>query len=82
MTDIVKITCPICSEGKIEIPRSLQRSNRRISKDVIGKRMCIQLLYQEGYSIREIQKMLNYKSTSSVHKIIIELQLKRANDKQ
>ena len=75
MSNTVKISCPVCHKGIINIPRSLERSQRNISKSKIGKRLCIQVLNQEGYSIREIAKMLSYKSPSSVHTIITELKL-------
>lgn len=78
---LIKMVCPICSKGEIEVPKSLQRDKRKISKDAIGKRMCVQLLHIEGYSVREIMKMLNYKSPSSVHKIIVDMNLNNSNGK-
>tara|TARA_B110000503_G_scaffold30522_1_gene49379 strand:+ start:1634 stop:1879 length:246 start_codon:yes stop_codon:yes gene_type:complete len=75
MCEIVKVDCPVCHKGTIEVPRYISRNKRKITKNTIAKRLCIQVLTTEGYSIREISKMLNYKSPSSVHKIIKELQL-------
>lgn len=56
----MKIKCPICKgEGEINAP-SL-RHKRMAAKTVIA-----QNLKDEGYSFREIMRIMGYKSTRSV----------------
>lgn len=54
----MKKKCPICKgKGIIEEPKQDR---------VITNRIIANLLYQEGYGIREIQRFLEYKSPRSI----------------
>ena len=77
MSEFEKIVCPVCNTGKIEVSRALKRKQNKVSKDAIGKRLCIQILYANQYSIREIMNLLDYKSTASVWSVIQELNLSK-----
>lgn len=51
--------CPICKgTGVIESPN--------MPNDMQDKRSCANLLRNNGYSIRQIMKLMGYKSTRSV----------------
>jgi transposase-like protein len=55
-----KCECPICKgTGKIEVP---------INRDL--KKQAIFTLYKEGYGIRQIQRLLGFKSPQSVSFIL------------
>ena len=60
--------CPICEgSGFVEDPR-----HARIDVFQVKKEMAIKL-HGKGFSLRQIQKALGYKSVRSVHLIIKEL---------
>lgn len=58
------IKCPVCKGlGEIEKPRhdkDFQKTRERM----------VFVLHKEGFSIREIMRLLEYKSPRSVHQII------------
>lgn len=59
-TNMRKCECPVCKgTGKIPVP---------INRDL--KKQAIQTLYKEGYGIRQIQRLLGYKSPQSVSFIL------------
>ena len=65
--DKKEFTCPICKGcGVIEIPHVYK------IKKAINKKIMAKLLRKEGYSMRQIQVFLDYKSPRSIHKIIHE----------
>lgn len=56
----MKIKCPICKgKSEIEAPHLQQKMMRQ-------KQDFVKILRKEGYSIREIMKVLGYKSPRSV----------------
>lgn len=59
-----RINCPLCAgKGHLEIlPKKAQLSRER--------RQLVVKLRKAGYTIREISKMLNFKSTTYVQKVI------------
>jgi len=58
--------CPMCSgSGVITPPRNAQKMMDK-------KRIAAQLLKDEGYSIREIMRLLHYKSPRSVQVLLIQ----------
>lgn len=59
------IKCPIC-KGSGHLPKSYD--HRKLK--VIDKKVMANLLRKEGYSIREIMRFLEYKSTRSVHRLV------------
>lgn len=58
----IETKCPICKgTGKILLPKT----------SVIAlKKQCVKDLYDKGYGIRQIQKLLDYKSPRSVQHIL------------
>jgi hypothetical protein len=53
--------CPICKGiGEIENPK----------KGVPNNKIMAELLYREGFSIRQIMRFLGYKSPHSVHELL------------
>lgn len=57
----MRITCPVCNgNGKIDEPANIR-------KDLLKEKSKIaKTLRESGYSIREIMRIMNYKSTNSV----------------
>lgn len=57
--------CPICNgTGKFKLPFKMKIDNYEIKKQIALE------LHKRGYSMRQIQKALNYKNVRSIHKII------------
>ena len=57
--------CPICKgTGEIEEPKS-----KRAGK-VVDNRIMASLLKKEGYSFRQIQKFLGYKSVGAIQNLL------------
>lgn len=59
--------CPIC-KGRGKIPMS----HKAIKERSINKGIMAKLLRKEGYSIRQIMRFLEYKSTLSVTRLLKE----------
>ncbi|KKN70013.1 hypothetical protein LCGC14_0434600 [marine sediment metagenome] len=58
--------CPICKgKGIIDKPNG-------INANVALKHEAVAILYKEGYGIRQIQRLLNYKSPRSVQVILMQ----------
>lgn len=56
----MKEKCPICKgKGVIDAP-ALRNKEMKAKKDIA------KILQREGYSMREIMRLMNYKSTRSV----------------
>lgn len=61
---MAKEKCPICKGcGEIESPH-LKNKALRQKKDVAN------ILHKEGYSMREIMRLMNFKSPHSVDRLI------------
>ena len=61
MNKLMKHTCPICNgSGKIVAPNKMP-DNAQAERADIAKR-----LRERGYSIREIMRLMNYKSPLSI----------------
>lgn len=61
-----KIKCPVCGVGEIKAPKETIKKQRERAI----KRVVVKALHKEGFSIREIMRFVNYKSTRSILKII------------
>ena len=74
MTDPTQgVKCPICKgSGRIKAPKFQQKKSIRI----IANRTMATLLKKEGYSLREIQKFLGYKSCRSAA-VLLEKRTKK-----
>ncbi len=60
-----KCVCPICNgSGKFQLPRKIQIDSAEIKKQMAIK------LREKGYSIRQIQVALGYKSPRSISIIL------------
>lgn len=59
------IKCPIC-KGSGKLPETYDHRKLR----VLDKKIMAKLLRKEGYSIREIMRFLEYKSTRSVSDLL------------
>lgn len=67
-----KDICPVCNgTGLFEIPHKI-----KIDCSDIKKRICMDL-HNKGYSMRQIQLVLGYKSVRSIHKIITDIKNKQ-----
>ena len=61
----MNIQCPICNgDGKIEI------SNKYIKNEVLMKNRAVKILRKNGYGLRQIQRLLKYKSPRSISVIL------------
>lgn len=61
----LKSKCPICNgSGKIELSKAEKDNN------VLFKKRAVKTLYKNGYGVRQIMRLLNYKSTRSVSVIL------------
>jgi hypothetical protein len=57
--------CPICNgTGKVEDPKHMDVDVIQVKKEMALK------LHEKGFSLRQIQKALGYKSVRSVHLMI------------
>lgn len=63
-----KMICPICKSGTIKMPKSKKLSDKKIK--VLMNKICVKKLLNEGFSYREIQIFLGYKSIASIQKLI------------
>ncbi len=62
----MKKTCPICNgEGVVHPSHYEAWAKTKVAKTITARR-----LKKDGYSIREIAKMLHYKSPQSVQKLL------------
>lgn len=62
--------CPICNgSGKIEDPRS--EALKKMSINL--KKKAVIILHKEGFGLRQIQRLIGYKSPRSVAVIINKL---------
>jgi hypothetical protein len=62
---VKECVCPVCNgTGKFELPNKMTVDTVEIKQRIILE------LHAKGYSIRQIQKALDYKSPQSVHRII------------
>lgn len=65
MTKKRNTDCPICGgTGRIEDPRLIDMDNAEIKREIVLK------LHEKGYSMRQVQRAVGYKSVRSVHLII------------
>jgi hypothetical protein len=61
MTNREKAACPICNgTGKFELPSKMQIDSMELKKHLAIE------LHKKGYSIRQIQVALGYKSPRSI----------------
>jgi hypothetical protein len=62
---MTKIKCPVCDgKGNVQLPNTINVDTLSI------KRYMVKHLHEKGYSMRQIMRALNYKSTRSVSLII------------
>lgn len=59
------VICPICKgSGKLEDPHKMQVDQVSVNTDIAKK------LREKGFSIRQIMRALNYKSTRSITELL------------